>query len=455
MIQRTEEESEYGEHYRISLDEMLILYDTLVLGLELPPTVVAAINRKVEQYYLVQEYALPRRPREEGVRAQADRGQRHPRLPADRHQGISDSYVRWRGIEATLQLAQSPNTKIVIIGSGKDGLPVILGNVDTPIAPAAKPDGAAPAPDNSEAPAPKERTTGQAPPPLEKTPATNLPQPSERPPPQVPMPIAPPGAAAAAASSDQSGGNACAPAKHRRRSRSRARPRSGPISGRSFRGSALGAERGAPHTARRATNGTAAGPPAADLPCRQARIQAPAKVGSASLASPRNSTRASASGPIQSRQWTTCDCRRALLPIKHRLNDVSGATSARRGSKRHIRASVRLKGACGRRKLLSACGLGAKLSRRANGDAKLVTLAVKALRAVIGYVAFCVGRWGGECRVGGAWRLRTASFVVVTIAGVAVAVCGRLRADARGGARLTPTQQSAAQRAARAGSRHR
>ena len=50
-------------------------------------------------------------------------------------QGISDSYVRWRGIEATLQLAQSPNTKIVIIGSGKDGLPVILGNVDTPMQP--------------------------------------------------------------------------------------------------------------------------------------------------------------------------------------------------------------------------------------------------------------------------------------------------------------------------------
>ena len=37
-------------------------------------------------------------------------------------------YLRWRGIEATLALAQSPNTKIVIIGSGKDGLPIILGN---------------------------------------------------------------------------------------------------------------------------------------------------------------------------------------------------------------------------------------------------------------------------------------------------------------------------------------
>ncbi len=50
-------------------------------------------------------------------------------------QGISDSYLRWRGIEATLELAQSPNAKIVIIGSGKDGLPIILGNVDTPAGP--------------------------------------------------------------------------------------------------------------------------------------------------------------------------------------------------------------------------------------------------------------------------------------------------------------------------------
>src|SRR5262249_34226552 len=47
-------------------------------------------------------------------------------------QGISESYLRWRGIEATLQLSQSTNAKVVVIGSGKDGLPIILGNVDTP-----------------------------------------------------------------------------------------------------------------------------------------------------------------------------------------------------------------------------------------------------------------------------------------------------------------------------------
>jgi len=41
-------------------------------------------------------------------------------------QGISESYLRWRGIEATLLLAQSPNSKVVVIGSGRDGLPIIL-----------------------------------------------------------------------------------------------------------------------------------------------------------------------------------------------------------------------------------------------------------------------------------------------------------------------------------------
>jgi len=193
MVQRTKEQSEYGEQYRISLDEMLNLYDTLLLGLELPPTVVAAINRKVEQYYLVQEYAFRvDRERKESERKLIE-AQGIRAFQQTVSQGISDSYVRWRGIEATLQLAQSNNSKIVIIGSGKDGLPIILGNVDTPT-PAAKPEGGTtPAPDNGAASSPKERTTGQAPPPLEWMPATNLPQPSERPPPQVPMPIAPPG----------------------------------------------------------------------------------------------------------------------------------------------------------------------------------------------------------------------------------------------------------------------
>lgn len=42
-------------------------------------------------------------------------------------QGISDQLLRWKGIEATEKLANSPNSKVIVIG-GKDGLPIILGN---------------------------------------------------------------------------------------------------------------------------------------------------------------------------------------------------------------------------------------------------------------------------------------------------------------------------------------
>lgn len=41
-------------------------------------------------------------------------------------QGISDQLLRWKGIEATEKIATSANAKVVIIGAGRDGLPLIL-----------------------------------------------------------------------------------------------------------------------------------------------------------------------------------------------------------------------------------------------------------------------------------------------------------------------------------------
>ena len=42
-------------------------------------------------------------------------------------EGINQNLLRWKGIEATEKLANSTNSKVVVIGSGKDGLPLILG----------------------------------------------------------------------------------------------------------------------------------------------------------------------------------------------------------------------------------------------------------------------------------------------------------------------------------------
>jgi regulator of protease activity HflC (stomatin/prohibitin superfamily) len=172
-------EHEGEESYRVSMRDTIILYDILVTGIELPAAIVAAINRKTEQYYIAEEYKFRvEREKRESERKKIE-GEGIRDFQQTVSQGINESYLRWRGIEATLQLSQSTNAKVVIIGSGKDGLPVILGNVDSSAPPAgsAQPSGGSAAE--------KEKSTPAAAPtlPFEKTPAAALTTPPEKIPP--------------------------------------------------------------------------------------------------------------------------------------------------------------------------------------------------------------------------------------------------------------------------------
>ena len=122
------EDTEENAPYKVPLDAMVNLIDTLILDIDLPSAIVTAINRKVEQYYISEEYKfrVAREIREsERKKIEAEGISEFQRIVS---KGISSSYLRWRGIEATLQLAQSTNSKIVILGNRKDGLPTILGN---------------------------------------------------------------------------------------------------------------------------------------------------------------------------------------------------------------------------------------------------------------------------------------------------------------------------------------
>jgi regulator of protease activity HflC (stomatin/prohibitin superfamily) len=163
------------ESYRVSMRDTVILYDILVTGIELPAAIMAAINRKTEQYYIAEEYKFRvEREKRESERKRIE-GEGIRDFQQTVSQGISDSYLRWRGIEATLQLSQSTNAKVVIIGSGKDGLPIILGNVDTP---ASLPTARTPSENDT---VNKQTTTAANPAaPLEKKSAAGLPTPSEK-----------------------------------------------------------------------------------------------------------------------------------------------------------------------------------------------------------------------------------------------------------------------------------
>jgi regulator of protease activity HflC (stomatin/prohibitin superfamily) len=144
LVQPEAMEQPDPKHYNDFLQDSIQILDTLVLSIELPPDIVSAINRQTEQYYMIQEYKFRvQREAEESKRKQIE-ADGIAAFQKTVSQGISDSYLRWRGIQATLELAQSPNAKIVVIGTGKDGLPIILGNVDTPAVPGVTPQSGAP-----------------------------------------------------------------------------------------------------------------------------------------------------------------------------------------------------------------------------------------------------------------------------------------------------------------------
>ena len=96
--------------------------------IQLPERLTKSIEEKLqaEQESQRMEFILTREKQE------ADRKRIEAKGIADFQEivskGISEQLLKWKGIEATEKLAGSQNTKVVIIGSGKDGLPLILGS---------------------------------------------------------------------------------------------------------------------------------------------------------------------------------------------------------------------------------------------------------------------------------------------------------------------------------------
>jgi regulator of protease activity HflC (stomatin/prohibitin superfamily) len=162
LVQPEAMEQPDPKHYNDFLQDAIQILDTLVQSIDLPPDIVAAINRQTEQYYMIQEYKFRVEREAQETRRKQVEADGIAAFQKTVSQGISESYLRWRGIEATLMLAQSPNAKIVVIGTGKDGLPIILGNADVPtVPPGGQPQAGAGAASTTSNPA---GSTGNAPP---------------------------------------------------------------------------------------------------------------------------------------------------------------------------------------------------------------------------------------------------------------------------------------------------
>ena len=126
---RDEIQTEIDARMREKLSEnYLQLNDVLIRNIRLPKKLEEAIERKLqqEQESLEYEFRLEKASKEaDRMRIEAEGIRDYQAIVS---KGISQELLKWKGIEATSALANSPNTKVVVIGSAKDGLPLILGD---------------------------------------------------------------------------------------------------------------------------------------------------------------------------------------------------------------------------------------------------------------------------------------------------------------------------------------
>ena len=104
----------------------MIVENVLLRDIQLPATLKQSIELKqqAEQEALAMNFRLQKETQEaQRKRIEAQGVRDFQQIVA---QGITPSLLEWKGIEATETLAKSPNTKVVVVGNPKNGLPLIL-----------------------------------------------------------------------------------------------------------------------------------------------------------------------------------------------------------------------------------------------------------------------------------------------------------------------------------------
>ncbi|MGI9526390.1 MAG: prohibitin family protein [Weeksellaceae bacterium] len=117
----------FEETQNILTNKHIVLERVLVRDVSLPPTIKEAIERKLKQEQESLEYEFRLQKAQKEAQRQEIEAQGKANANEILNASLSENILRDKGIDATNRLAESKNTKIIIIGD-KDGMPLILGN---------------------------------------------------------------------------------------------------------------------------------------------------------------------------------------------------------------------------------------------------------------------------------------------------------------------------------------
>ncbi|APU70218.1 MAG: prohibitin family protein [Bacteroidota bacterium] len=118
----------YAETKKILDDQYIVLDEVLVRDVTLPATIKDAIERKLRQEQESLEYEFRLTKAEKEAERQRIEAEGKARANSILSQSLTDKILTEKGIQATLELAKSGNSKVIVIGSGENGMPLILGD---------------------------------------------------------------------------------------------------------------------------------------------------------------------------------------------------------------------------------------------------------------------------------------------------------------------------------------
>jgi regulator of protease activity HflC (stomatin/prohibitin superfamily) len=112
--------AEIGENF-------LIIDDVIIRSIDLPDRIRLAIEKKRVEEQLAAAYTYRLQTEEAEAKRRVIEANGFQEANDIVSRSLNPNILKWKGIEATLALSTSTNSKVVVVGTGSEGLPIILG----------------------------------------------------------------------------------------------------------------------------------------------------------------------------------------------------------------------------------------------------------------------------------------------------------------------------------------
>lgn len=120
-------QSIFAEAIEQAAQNHIVINQVIIRTIELPSVVQDAVEEKIEYRHIAESYEYRLMEAQQEAKRKKIEAEGFKEYNQIISESLTPEILKWKGVEATLEISKSPNSKVVVIGNGENGLPVILG----------------------------------------------------------------------------------------------------------------------------------------------------------------------------------------------------------------------------------------------------------------------------------------------------------------------------------------